>query len=93
MRFFGFFLGICEANAYSSFRVFSYEGRTIDHSQFKDNMAYAFLKYCEALNFGFSSGSDYNDRRVLRSDGNHQHLSMNHGNGRKPCHDRHIQEV
>ncbi|CEG76419.1 hypothetical protein RMATCC62417_11316 [Rhizopus microsporus] len=47
MRFFGFFLGLCEANAYSPFRVFSEEGDSRGHSFFKDNLAFNVLEHFE----------------------------------------------
>ncbi|RCH88511.1 hypothetical protein CU097_009353 [Rhizopus azygosporus] len=45
MRFFGFFLGLCGANAYSYFRVFSEEGASRGHSSFKDNLDFNMLEH------------------------------------------------
>ncbi|ORX92457.1 hypothetical protein K493DRAFT_376874 [Basidiobolus meristosporus CBS 931.73] len=74
MRFYGFILGICKANAYSSYRTFSYQKRGVSHFSFKDILAYNFLQYCKNL-----AGSDIKgplgSQRQLRSDENHTYLS------------------
>jgi hypothetical protein len=44
-----FILGICEANAFSCYKVYAEEGNRIEHSAFKDRTAYSMLKYCERL--------------------------------------------
>ena len=80
MRFFGFFLGICEANAYSSFRVFANDGK-MAHSSFKDTLAWTFLKYCEEL--ALQTEAISYDQRILRSDPNHAHVPMAGMNGKK----------
>lgn len=81
MRFLGFFLGICEANAYSSFRVFANDGKDMSHSTFKDTLAWTLLKHCERLNKPVEPAS--NEQRTLRSNSTHLLLSMRGMNGRK----------
>ncbi|KAG2194272.1 hypothetical protein INT47_009682 [Mucor saturninus] len=80
MRFLGFFLGICEANAFSSFRVFGNGGST-SHSTFKDTLAWTLLKHCKELVHGTEPNLD--DQRVLRSDTSHLYVSMRGMNGKK----------
>lgn len=80
MRFFGFFLGICEANTYSSFRVFANDGK-IAHSSFKDTLAWTFLKHCEGLVRQNESIS--HEQRISRSNLNHVLVSMAGINGKK----------
>ena len=80
MRFLGFFLGICEANAYSSFRVFANDGK-ITHSSFTNTLAWAFLKHCKELTLQTETISD--DQRILRSSLNYAHVSMTGINGKK----------
>lgn len=80
MRFFGFFLGICEANAYSSFRVFANDGK-IAHSSFKDTLAWTLLKHCEGLARQTESISP--EQRIFRSNLNHELVSMTGMNGKK----------
>ncbi|ORX92148.1 hypothetical protein K493DRAFT_303558 [Basidiobolus meristosporus CBS 931.73] len=53
MRFYGFILGICKANAYSSYCTFSYQKFGVSHFSFRDILAYNFLQYCKNL-----AGSD-----------------------------------
>ncbi|PHZ11391.1 uncharacterized protein RHIMIDRAFT_238825 [Rhizopus microsporus ATCC 52813] len=83
MRFFGFFLSLCEANAYSSFRVFSEEGASRGHSSFKDNLAFNLLEHCKKLKSRYNEVAQ-GSNRMLRSDSNHSYVSMsNAGNKRK----------
>ncbi|EPB91415.1 hypothetical protein HMPREF1544_01737 [Mucor circinelloides 1006PhL] len=70
MRFFGFFLGICEANAFSAYRVFNENGGTT-HSAFKDSLAWFFLKHCEVLNFGSTSETIDSEPRNLTIENPH----------------------
>ncbi|OAD09196.1 hypothetical protein MUCCIDRAFT_159352 [Mucor lusitanicus CBS 277.49] len=49
MHYFGFFLGICEANAFSAYRVFR-DGSNTNHSAFKDSLTWSFLRHCKSLN-------------------------------------------
>ncbi|EPB90330.1 hypothetical protein HMPREF1544_02856 [Mucor circinelloides 1006PhL] len=73
MRFFEFFfLGICEANAFSAYRVFNENGGTT-HSAFKDFLAWSLLKHCEFLNFGSNSETIDSKPRVLRSHKNYKY--------------------
>lgn len=75
MRFFGFFLGLCEANAFSSFRKFHKDGISMGHSSFKDQLAFEMLRYCQNLNSGRPSEVAISDR-LLRSDYDHVYVSM-----------------
>ena len=76
-----FFLGLCEANAYSSFRTISEEGVSRGHSSFKDNLAFNLLEHCK------KSKSSYNEvaqgsKRMLRSDSSHSYVSMSNANNK-----------
>ena len=83
MRFFGFFLGICEANAFGSFRVFAKDGE-ISHSSFKDTLAWTLLSHCEELARGpDATESISNDQRVLRSCVTHLYVIMKGKDGKK----------
>lgn len=82
MRFFGFFLGICEANAFAAFRNFSRLDRTMGHASFKDSLAFQMLKYCESLTSLSQVGNEVNNR-TLRRDTKHSYVSMSAGNGTK----------
>lgn len=81
MRFFGFFLGLCEANAFSSYRTFANEGK-ISHSSFKDTLAYTLLQHCRALATN-SAEEQPMAQRVLRSTNSHSYVSMSAQNSRK----------
>lgn len=48
MHLFRFILGLCEANSFSSFRIFSKDG-DMAHITFKTILAYTLLKYCKKL--------------------------------------------
>jgi hypothetical protein len=43
MTFLGYILGICEANAFSCYKVYAEEENRIEHSAFKDRTAYSML--------------------------------------------------
>ncbi|ORE09110.1 hypothetical protein BCV72DRAFT_303175 [Rhizopus microsporus var. microsporus] len=83
MRFFSFFLSLDEANAYSSFRVFSEEGASRGHSSFKDNLTFNLLEHCKKLKSRHNEVAQ-DSNRMFRSDSNHSYVSMsNAGNKRK----------
>ncbi|PHZ09580.1 uncharacterized protein RHIMIDRAFT_294402 [Rhizopus microsporus ATCC 52813] len=83
MRFFSFFLSLDEANAYSSFRVFSEEGDSRGHSSFKDNLTFNLLEHCKKLKSRHNEVAQ-DSNRMFRSDSNHSYVSMsNAGNKRK----------
>ncbi|KAG2231650.1 hypothetical protein INT48_008244, partial [Thamnidium elegans] len=78
MRFLGFILGICKANAFSCYKVFAEDGEKMGHSAFKDIFAFRLLKHCEALTGNaeyeiscrtFRSDSMYNFVRVKNEKG------------------------
>lgn len=82
MRFFGFFLGMCEANAFSAYRIFSDEGR-IRHSFFKDNLAWCLLQHCKRLMDEENRVPSINQGRTSRATAGHHHVSMSGGIGHK----------
>jgi hypothetical protein len=82
MRFFAFFLGICEANAYASFRRFATVGSSMNHASFKDTLAFQMLAYCENLEATYSTQVQ-NNNRILRRDANHSYMSMSSGHSNK----------
>jgi hypothetical protein len=45
VRTLAFFLGIAEANAFSAFKKYSDRGSTLDHSEFKSELADEILEY------------------------------------------------
>lgn len=75
MRFFGFFLGLCEANAFSAYRKYAAEGDSTLHASFKDKLAFGMLQHCENLlktsNIEASIG-----RSSLRSSSIHDHIPL-----------------
>ncbi|CEG75850.1 hypothetical protein RMATCC62417_10828 [Rhizopus microsporus] len=75
MYFFGFFLGLCEANVYSSFRVFSEKGASRGHSSFKDNLAFNMLEHCKKLKVRYNEMAQ-DSNLMFRSDSNHSYVSM-----------------
>lgn len=82
MRFFGFFLGLCEANAYAAFRKFSADGQNMDHAKFKDNFAFYMLRQYKNLETPGTSDS-FDGTRTLRSTSSHLYVSMSTGKGSK----------
>lgn len=82
MRFFGFFLGLCEADAFSSFRTFNIDGSSMSHSAFKDNLAFEMLEHCQRLKSGHTSGVLSNGR-VLRSDLSHSYIPLSSDRGKR----------
>lgn len=90
MRFFGFILGMCEANAFSAYRTFHTNGN-IDHSTFRDSLAaWSFLNYCEALDPSRTSQLAPGLSRTLRGDSLHSLITMKHPDAikriRRVCH-------
>ena len=79
MRFFGFFLSLYEANAYSSFRVFSVSR---GHSSFKDNLTFNMLEHCKKLKSRYIEVAQ-DSSRMLRSDFNHSYVSMNNAGSKR----------
>jgi hypothetical protein len=49
MKFLGFILSMCEANAFSCCKFYAEGSDRIVHSAFKDRRAYSMLKYCGRL--------------------------------------------
>jgi hypothetical protein len=82
MRFLGFILGICEANAFSCYKVYAEEGNRIEHSAFKDRTAYSMLKYCERL-LGSNNVVIPNIPIALRSSDVHSYVAMKQENTNK----------
>lgn len=70
MRYFGFFLGHCEANAFSAFGASPMMALRYDHSAFKDNS-----------DFPYATTISLN-KRVLRNDIEHPYKSMRRVNGK-----------
>jgi hypothetical protein len=75
MGFLGFILGICEANAFSCYKVFADGGDKIIHSTFKDTMVFQFLRHCEEL-ANTSAETDPYDPMILRSDNIHESVPL-----------------
>ncbi|CAO3621055.1 unnamed protein product [Mucor hiemalis] len=82
MRFFGFFLGICEANAYSAYRVFARDGKTTSHSEFKDTLTWELLQHCVELKTP-AEQTGVDEQRVLRSNAHHSLVTMVNRNGKR----------
>lgn len=82
MRFFWFILSICEANAFSAYRSFHPNGK-IDHSVFRDSLAWSLLNYCEALDTTTTSILAFGPSITLRGDRLHAHTTIKHPNADK----------
>lgn len=81
MRFFGFFLGLCEANAFSAYRYFAKDGK-ISHSEFKDSLAFFLLNYCNKVRNDAVEVLEIS-QRVLRRDTTHELVNMQKPNSTK----------
>jgi hypothetical protein len=76
MSFLGFILGICEANAFSAYKMFA-EGRSkMMHSQFKAIMVFQMLKYCGQLMCDSGQEESLNKPMLLRSGNSHQLIHL-----------------
>jgi hypothetical protein len=82
MRFLGFILGICEANAFSCYKTFADGGDKMGHSKFKDTMAFQLLKHCESL-VNTTSVSNSNEQMSLRRGDFHTWVPLPNQNGVK----------
>lgn len=75
MRFFGFFLGLCEANAFNSFRTFSKDGE-MDRKTFKDTLAYTLLKHCKELIGTTTAKDSFISRMSFSKVSTHTYVTM-----------------
>jgi hypothetical protein len=82
MRFLGYILGICEANAFNFYKVYAEGGNRIVHGAFKDRTAYSMLKYCEKL-LSSNNVAAPNIPMALRSSDIHLYVAMRQGNTNK----------
>jgi hypothetical protein len=82
MRFLGFILDICEANAFSCDKVYTEGGNRIVHNAFKDCTAYSMLKYCERL-LSSNNVVTPNIPVALRSSDVNSYVAMRQGNTNK----------